>query len=213
MKDFLSRMYPPDFEAVPPVSQSIIETIQIAVVGTVLGAIFALPLGLLAARNISPPIAQISSRFILNFIRTIPSIVWALFFVAAVGLGPFPGALAITFYTIGFLGKLYFESIEAIDPGQVEAVTATGANKIQVIWYAVFPQIISLFASYILYIFEYNVRAAAVLGIVGAGGVGFYILMYVRTFQYEKVATVIVLLLVTVTAIDWLSSKVRTRII
>lgn len=211
--DFFSRMYPPDQEVLVTSLRSVLETGEMALIGTTFGAIISLPLGIMAARNVAPLWLQVAARGILNAIRTIPSIVWALMFVAAVGLGPFPGVLALTMYSVGYLAKFYYEAVEAIEPGPCEALACTGAGKVQVFQYGVMPQVMPLVIGYTLYIFEYNIRAAAILGVVGAGGVGFYIQLYLRNFQYQKAATVLIVLFVVVTMVDWLSSRIRARFV
>lgn len=213
MADFLLRMFPPHEDAIVPAWKSLVETIQIAFIGTLIGVLLALPPSFLAAKNIAPTWLYLPFRSILTLVRTIPVIVWALFFVAAVGLGPFPGILATVMYTVGFVGKLFYESIESVDKTQIEAVQSTGASTLNVWRYGILPQVAPHFIGYSLYIFEYNVRAATVLGIVGAGGVGFYLLHYMRSFQYDMAATVILITLPTVMIIDAISLYLRKRIL
>ncbi len=213
MLDFVGRMVPPDLTVAGAAWKSLVETIQIAFVGSMVGVVLALLPSFLAAKNVTPPALTILFRTLLTFIRTIPIIVWALLFVAAVGLGPFPGILATAMYTIGFVGKLFYEAIEAVERAQVEAVQSTGASRLNVWRYGVLPQVAPHFLGYALYIFEYNVRAATVLGIVGAGGVGFYLLHYMRSFQYEMAATVILMTLPVVLLIDAASMYVRKKIV
>ncbi|MBA2661213.1 MAG: phosphonate ABC transporter, permease protein PhnE [Bradymonadaceae bacterium] len=210
--DFLRRMLPPDFSVTTTVAQSLLETIQMALIGTTLAALGSLPIAMCAARNIAPWPFQFAARLVLNLLRTIPSIIWGLFFVVIVGLGPFPGILALTFYASGYLGKFYYEGIEAIDPKPLLALKTVGASPIQRFRYGVFPQVLPLLLGYTLYMFEYNVRAASILGVVGAGGVGFYIYTYINNFQYDKAATALLLLLVLVTIIDAASSRLRARL-
>lgn len=212
-RGFLDRMFPPDLSVSKTVFASLIETIQMALIGTTLAAVVALPVAVLAARNLSPKPIQMGARLVLNFLRTIPSIIWGLFFVAIVGLGPFPGILALTFYAAGYLGKFYYEGIESIDPRPVTALRTVGASPIQRFRFGVFPQVLPLLLSYTLYMFEYNVRAASILGVVGAGGVGFYLYSYINNFHYHKAATALFFLLVVVTLIDALSSWARARLI
>ncbi|HWP34676.1 MAG TPA: phosphonate ABC transporter, permease protein PhnE [Thermodesulfobacteriota bacterium] len=212
MGEFLARMFPPNVEVAQTVSAAALETLQIALVGTTLGAVGALPLGFLAAANISPLPVRMAVRTLLNVIRTIPLVLVAIFFVAAMGLGPLPGTLATAVYSVGMLGKFYAEAIEAIDPGQVEGVAATGATPLQVMRFGVLPQVLPLFVAYTLYRLEVNIREGTVLGLVGAGGIGFYISFYIRSFQYQKVATVATIILVMVVAIDLLSAWIRARI-
>jgi phosphonate transport system permease protein len=180
MADFIARMFPPDFSVLGSALRGALQTLEIAIVGTSLAALLALPLGFLSARNIAPPSVFYGMRGLLNLFRSIDTIVYALFFVAAVGLGPFPGVMAVVVYTTMSLAKLYSEAVEGIDTGPVEAITATGATRLQILRYGVIPQIIPLFISYILYRLETNIRAAAIPGFVGAGGIGFYIQTYLR---------------------------------
>lgn len=211
-KDFLSRMLPPDPSVTGTVFTALLETIQMALVGTTMAAIIALPLAIAAARNTSPLPIRVVARFTLNFMRTIPSIIWGLFFVAIVGLGPFPGVLALTFYATGYLGKFFYEGIESIDLKPLVALRTTGASRLHVFRYGVFPQVLPLLTSYTIYMFEYNVRAASILGVVGAGGVGFYLYSYINNFTYTKAATTLLMLLALVTVIDAASSWVRGKL-
>lgn len=213
MADFLRRMAPPDLSVLGNAVKGAVQTLQIAVVGTGIAALLALPLGIVAARNTVAPWLFYIARSVLNAFRAIDTLVYALFFVAAVGLGPFPGVLAVVAYTTTVLAKLYSEAIEAIDPGPVEAATAAGATQLQTLVYAVIPQLLPLFVSYILYRFETNIRAAAILGFVGAGGIGFYIQTYLRMFNYPAASAVLLVLIAMVMAVDFASSRIRARLI
>ena len=213
MADFLRRMVPPNPSVLGNAVKGALQTLQIAVVGTGIAALLALPLGIVAARNTAAPWLFYVARSVLNSFRAIDTLVYALFFVAAVGLGPFPGVLAVVAYTTTVLAKLYSEAIEAIDPGPVEAATAAGATRLQTLVYAVIPQLLPLFVSYILYRFETNIRAAAILGFVGAGGIGFYIQTYLRMFNYPAASTVLLVLIGLVMAVDFASSRIRARLI
>ena len=213
MWDFLRRMVPPDLSVLGNALRGAVQTIQIAVVGTAVAAVAALPVGFAAARNAAPPWLFYGARLLLNTFRAIDTLVYALFFVAAVGLGPFPGVLAVVVYTATVLGKLYSEAIEAIDPGPVEAVRATGASSLQVLRWGVLPQIVPQFLSFTLYRFETNIRAAAVLGFVGAGGIGFYIQTYLRLLNYPAAATVLLVLIVLVMIVDFASSRLRAHLV
>ena len=210
--DFLQRMFPPDPTVMPTIAASLVETVQIALLGTTLAAALALPMAMLAARNVSPRPLRWVARLALNSLRTVPSLIWGLFFVAMVGLGPLPGVLALTFYAAGYLGKFYYEGIESIDPRPRIALRAVGASALQRFRYGVFPQVTPLLLGFTLYMFEYNVRAASILGVVGAGGVGYYLYSYVNSFQYDRAATALLLLLLVVTAIDAASSRLRRRL-
>ena len=213
MWDFLRRMIPPDLSVLGNALRGAMETIQIAVVGTAVAAVLALPMGFAAARNAAPPWLFYWARSLLNAFRAVDTLVYALFFVAAVGLGPFPGVLAVMVYTATVLAKLYSEAIEAIEPGPVEAVRATGATTLQVLRWGVMPQLGPQFLSFTLYRFETNIRAAAVLGFVGAGGIGFYIQTYLRLLNYPAAATVLLVLIGLVMIVDFASSRLRARLV
>jgi phosphonate transport system permease protein len=213
MWDFLRRMVPPDLSVLGNAVRGAMETIQIAVVGTAVAAVLALPMGFAAARNAAPPWLFYWARSLLNAFRAVDTLVYALFFVAAVGLGPFPGVLAVMVYTATVLAKLYSEAIEAIEPGPVEAVRATGATTLQVLRWGVLPQLVPQFLSFTLYRFETNIRAAAVLGFVGAGGIGFYIQTYLRLLNYPAAATVLLVLIGLVMIVDFASSRLRARLV
>lgn len=213
MWDFMRRMVPPDLSVLGNALRGAAETIQIAVVGTAVAAVLALPLGFAAARNAAPPWLFYWARSLLNAFRAVDTLVYALFFVAAVGLGPFPGVLAVMVYTATVLAKLYSEAIEAIEPGPVEAVRATGATTLQVLRWGVLPQLVPQFLSFTLYRFETNIRAAAVLGFVGAGGIGFYIQTYLRLLNYPAAATVLLVLIGLVMIVDFASSRLRARLV
>jgi phosphonate transport system permease protein len=213
MWDFLRRMVPPDLSVLGNAVRGAMETIQIAVVGTAVAAVLALPMAFAAARNAAPRWLFYWARSLLNAFRAVDTLVYALFFVAAVGLGPFPGVLAVMVYTATVLAKLYSEAIEAIEPGPVEAVRATGATTLQVLRWGVLPQLVPQFLSFTLYRFETNIRAAAVLGFVGAGGIGFYIQTYLRLLNYPAAATVLLVLIGLVMIVDFASSRLRARLV
>jgi phosphonate transport system permease protein len=213
MWDFMRRMVPPDLSVLGNALRGAVETIQIAVVGTAVAAVVALPLGFAAARNAAPAWLFYWARSLLNAFRAVDTLVYALFFVAAVGLGPFPGVLAVMVYTATVLAKLYSEAIEAIEPGPVEAVRTTGATTLQVLRWGVLPQLAPQFLSFTLYRFETNIRAAAVLGFVGAGGIGFYIQTYLRLLNYPAAATVLLVLIGLVMIVDFASSRLRARLV
>jgi len=192
---------------------SMIETIQMAFIGTVVGISIALPLSMLAARNLYSKWVYVPIRAILAAARTFPSILWAILFVIMVGLGPFAGILAIIMYTVGFIAKLQYESIEAIDSDPVEAVSSIGISKSQLIRYVVLPESAPHLLSQMLYMFDYNVRQTSILGLVGAGGIGFYIINYIKFFEYGKAAIFMLVVLITVLIIDWISVKIRDKYI
>lgn len=232
MFDLLKRMVPPEFELArgtknvisvlgnelqigwPVVVTAVVETIQMAIIGTVGAVLMSIPLSLLAARNISPhPAIYQAARLVLNFLRSIPELVYALLFVAAVGLGPFTGVMALAFSSVGSLTRLYAEAIEQIDPQQVNALRATGANGLQTFIYAVVPQALPLLISYSIVYFESNVRHATILGYVGAGGVGYKLFEYMGTSAYRKLLGTAIVLVIAVTIIDRFSNYLRQRFI
>lgn len=213
MIDLLKEMVPPDWSYFQVITTAMLDTIRMAIIGTTLGAILAIPLALFAASNVfTSTFLYGPARLILNFIRTIPDLLLAAIFVAIFGIGPLPGILALTFFSIGLVAKLLYESIESIDPGPLEAMTAVGANKVQWIVYGVIPQVKAHFVSYVLYTFEVNVRAAAVLGLVGAGGIGLYYDRTLGFLQYQQTASIIIYTLVVVLLIDYISTLLREKL-
>lgn len=214
MADITSRMFPPNFAILPKLIMPIIETVQISIWGTTLGILFAVPFGLMASRNIAANhFIYLGSRLILNTLRSIPEVVFALLFVAAVGLGPFPGVLAIAFHCSGMLGKFLADSIENVDPGPLDALRATGAKKMQVITYAIVPQILPEFVSLVLFRWEMNFRASTILGIVGAGGIGYELMTSMRLFRYQEMTVILLAILMVVIIVDLTASIIRKRII
>lgn len=209
-----SGFFPPDTKRLPEYLHEMIITIKMAMWGTVLATLAAVPLSILAARNTSPhPIIYQVTRRSLDFIRGLNEFVLALIFVAAVGLGPFPGILALAVGTAGVLAKLISEGIEVVDPGQVEAVRATGAKGLQVFTHGIWPQVVPHTVSMILYRFESNVRSATVLGLVGAGGIGLYVTESIRSFNFKAGCTVIIVILISVFIVDFISAQVRKRLV
>jgi phosphonate transport system permease protein len=232
MGDLIGRMFPINFEFArgtentitlfgremvigwPLIITATIETVQMAIIGTLGAVIFSVPVSLLAARNTSPhPIIYQSVRFVLNFMRSIPELIWAILFVAGVGFGAFAGVLALVFGSLGSLARIYAEAIEQIDPQQVLAVRATGASGVQAFVYAVIPQALPLLISYSIIFFESNVRHATILGLVGAGGLGVKLWEYTGLGDYQRLMGTIVVLVVAVTIIDRFSSWLRQRFI
>ena len=192
---------------------SMFETIQMAFIGTIVGVVIALPLSMFAARNLNSKWVYAPVRVILAAIRTFPSILWAILFVIMVGLGTFAGVLAIIMYTIGFVAKLQYESIETVDTDPMDAVSSIGVSKWQLVRYVVLPESAPHLLSQILYMFDYNVRQSSILGLVGAGGIGFYIINYIKFFEYGKAAVFMLVVLVAVLIIDWMSVKIRDKYI
>lgn len=214
MVDFIARMFPPDISNLGRFLSKAIETLQMAIVGSTLGALIALPLSFLAARNVMPnKFVYHAVRGIFDTCRGINEIVWGLIFVSMVGLGPFPGVLALTVHVTGALGRYFSESIETVDPEIIRSVISTGANKFQVIVRGIFPQVKPLFINYSLYYLENNFRAATVLGLVGAGGIGMELLTSMRLFRSQEVLTILIIMVLMVIAIDRFSAYIRKKIV
>ncbi len=212
MLDFINRLFPPNFEVLDLAIKALIETVQMSIWGTTIGAIFSLPIAIISAHNLAPKWLQFIGNVLQNAIRSVPSIVLGLFFVSATGLGAPAGTLALGIYTIGYLGKFYQEAIESVQPSSIEYLQISGASWLQIAQYGIIPQILPLGLGYTLYMFEYNIRAASVLGVVGAGGIGFELVNYIKGFEYNKATTMMLVLLVVVTIIDFISSKLRQKL-
>jgi len=213
MGQYAGGFFPPDFSDWRHYVSELVITLQIAAWGTALAIVGSVPLALLASANITPWWVHQPVRRVLDACRSINEIVFALLFVVAVGLGPFAGVLALWVHTTGVLAKLFSEAVEAIDPQPVEGIRATGAHPLAEIVYGVIPQVMPLWISYALYRFESNVRSASVVGMVGAGGIGMVLWDVIRGFQYAQTAAVLIMLVVAVSLIDLLSSKLRKRVI
>lgn len=212
--ELIGRMMPPDLSVLPELVEPMIETLEMALLGTTIPIFFALPLAFLSAVNTTPhPIVSAFTRTLIGALRTIPELIWAMVLVTAVGLGPFPGVIALTLHSIGGLGKFYYEAIEATDPGIIEAMEATGANRVRVILYGIMPNVLPLMMSSTLYYWEYNNRASTVLGLVGAGGIGLTLTHALQDFQYPVVITCLILIVLILVVIDRISAYLRARII
>lgn len=204
----------PDWSYAGTVAVKLFNTIEMAFLGTVIAVVLSIPVGLLAARNATPhPIVSHGLRGLLTLMRSLPEIMWALVFVSAVGLGPLPGVAALGFVTVGYLGKFLYEAIEAVPDAPVEGVAAHGANRMQVRLFALLPQAWPDFIATTFYVFEHNVRAATVLGLVGAGGIGYDMIMAMRLFQYDRLVLIVLSIYLAVTLLDRLSDQLRRRVI
>lgn len=207
---FLRGYVRPSFAHVAEYAWQCVVTICIALWGTVLAIGLAVPLGLLGARNVAPhPLVYHLARRAMDVLRAVNEFVFALMFVTAVGLGPFAGLLALGVHTGGVLGKLLSEAVEAIDPGQAEGVAAVGAGRLHVVAFGVVPQVLPSFLSYVLLRFESDIRSASVIGMVGGGGIGFYLWDTIRAFNDREAATVILLIVAMVMSVDVVSARVR----
>ena len=208
----------PDLKILPDVVRFALETLFIAILGTTIGTLIAIPLSFVAARNLMRRSLVGSAvyfvvRALMSVIRSVPTLFWGILWVITVGIGPFPGVLAVATFSVGLISKLFSEAIEAIDWGQVEALTATGANPIQVIVHGVLPQVTPYMIANVLYSFEVNVHSSTVLGGVGAGGIGLLFRQYIGLFLYSDMAMLLIVVIVMTMVIDYSSAAIRRRII
>ncbi len=208
-------MIPPDpGSSLPAYLQAMGETLSIAVLGTTLAALLALPVSLLAARNVIPSAwLRFPVRRSLDTIRGIDTLIWALVWINVVGLGPFAGVLAIAISDFGAFGKLFSEAIEGADRKQVEGIRASGGSPLHEIRFGLMPQVLPVIAGQVLYFIESNTRSATIIGIVGAGGIGLQLAEQIRVLEWQKVSFLILMILVAVAAIDWISGRLRFAII
>ena len=213
MLDLLAKIFQPNWEFFPKVISPLIDTIKMSVLGTVIGCVLALPVAILSSSNINRSLPLVSFfRFILALIRTLPTLIIALVCALIFSLGTFSGTVAIAIFTFGIVAKMLFESIETIDMGPFEAMEALGANKFQAFWSACVPQILPVYLSHSLYCFEMNIRASAILGYVGAGGLGITINERIGWRDYNSLGMVLLSLFVVVVAIDFFSEYLRKKL-
>jgi len=211
--DILSRMLPPDFSNLNELIYAMFETIEIAFLGTFIAIVLSIPLGLFSARNLAPNyFVYIICKTIVIFFRAIPEFIIAMILVIAIGFGAMPGVLALGLHTMGFLAKFYAEDIEHINKGPIDALKSSGATKSQIISFGIIPQILPAFVANNLYILDRNVRMATMLGIVGAGGIGYELQSSFRMFEYPRVSAIIIIIFFTIFLIDAFSSLVRSKI-
>lgn len=207
---FTSSLFPPEASVLETVLLAMLETLQIAFVGTVLGAVLALPLSLLATRGLfTTPVTE-PVRVLLAVVRTIPALLWGIIFVIAIGLGPGAGSLGIALYTLGYLGKLFYETFEGVDPEVMEGVRSVGCGPAHLASFAVLPEAANNLLAQLLFMYEYNVRSSSIMGFVGAGGIGYYLLGYIQVLRYDALMTAILVTLVVVMAIDFISARLRS---
>jgi phosphonate transport system permease protein len=213
MVDIVRRSMPPDFSDFDQVLWPTLETIDIAIFGTLMGLILSLPLAVLAAANVTPSrLFYYASRGLIGFTRAVPDLVWALLFVTAVGLGPFPGGLALAVHSIGMMGRLFAETIEHMDMAPIEALSLTGARRMQIFTHGVLPSVLPSLLGISLYRLDENIRSSLVLGFVGAGGIGFQLLTAMNLFQYQQVSVLLIVTFVIVLAAERLSAIARERL-
>jgi phosphonate transport system permease protein len=209
MAEYAASFFPPSFRDWRLYVNEMLVTLQIAVWGTVLAVLFAIPCGLLCSSNIVPWWIYQPMRRVMDAARAINEMVFAMLFVVAVGLGPFAGVMALFIHTTGILAKLFSEAVEAIDPHPVEGIRSTGASALDEVVFGVIPQVLPLWISYSLYRFESNVRSATVVGMVGAGGIGVVLWEIIRGFYYAETCAVMIIIVLTVSMIDLVSARIR----
>jgi phosphonate transport system permease protein len=213
MADLIRRAMPPDFSQLPAAFWPTLQTVDIALFGTMMAIVIAAPLALLAAANMTPSrYAYYAARAIIGLTRAVPDLVWALLFVTAVGLGPFPGGLALGVHSVGMLGRLFAETIEQMDMAPIHALELTGARRIQVFSFGIVPTILPSLLGISLYRLDENIRSSLVLGFVGAGGIGFQLLTDMNLFQYQDVSLLLIIIFVIVLAAERVSAALRTRL-
>ncbi|MCS7095400.1 MAG: phosphonate ABC transporter, permease protein PhnE [Thaumarchaeota archaeon] len=208
---FLANAFPPDPRPTPLLLLSMLETVLIALAGTVIAVLISVPLASMSTRSLFSTPVTTFFRLLLSVIRTVPSILWALLFVITVGLGPLAGVLGTAMYSIGYLGKLLYEAFDVVDREVLDSVRMSGAGKIALMRYVVIPESANYIISQSIFMFEYNVRASTILGLVGAGGIGFYILSYVQVLDYRSLTTTLLIVLAFVVIFDLISSRLRSR--
>ena len=213
MAQLFSEMMPPDFSRWRFWLKPLLDTLAMSIAGTALAVVISLPLALLAAPNISPhPVVQHATRTLLAFMRSVPEIIMGILFVAAVGFGALPGVLALALHSVGMVGKFYAEAIEHVDPKPLEAARAAGATRFQVITHAVLPQVMPQLSDITIYRWEYHFRASAVLGIVGAGGIGFELIAALRLMSYDQVSAILLAILACVLVVDGIGARLRAAL-
>jgi phosphonate transport system permease protein len=208
---FARGMVPPDLGILPMALRALGETLVMAFAGTALGFLYSLPLGVMGTGTLFPRPVVLMTRFVMAAIRTIPSLVWAVLLVVVVGLGPLAGTLALAVYTVGYLGKLYAEFFDGVDPEVLEAVRGAGANRLHLARYVIWPETANSVLSQLLFMLEYNVRVSSILGFVGAGGIGYYMYLYVNSLEYQRLSTLLILILALVLLMDVASAWLRRR--
>lgn len=208
----IGDMLPPDFSEAKTWIKPLLDTVAMSIAGTALAVTFSLPLGFLAAHNSTPhPLIYQMARGLLNVLRSIPELILGIIFVAAVGFGALPGVLALGLHSIGMIGKFFAEAIEHADKAPIEAARAAGATPLQVVVHGILPQVLPQMLDVSLYRWEYNFRASTVMGMVGAGGIGFELMSSLRIMQYRDVSAILLIIFVMVTLADGFSAYLRKR--
>ncbi len=209
---FAAQFFPPDFSVTPQILGALGETVQIAVMATAFAVILALPLAIAGAQNIAPRWLNLTTRMFLNAVRTLPSLIWALLAVAVVGANSLAGVIGLTFYSLGYLGKFFSDAFESVDTKIADGLRQTGASRVQAFQYGLLPQVKPIILSHALWMLEYNIRSAAIIGYVGAGGIGLLLHTYQEFGQWEKFSTVLIFILALVTMLDFFGEWLRGRL-
>lgn len=209
---FLSRFWPPDFSILPQILPSLWETFQIAVLSTLAASLIGIPLAAAASKTTAPRALVAATRFLLNIIRAIPGLVWALITVAVLGANAGAGVAALAIYSLGYLGKFFSDAFESADPAVGNALRASGASRVQAFQYGIWPHARPLIWSHTLWMLEYNIRSAAIIGYVGAGGIGTWLHTYQEFYQWDKFAAVLACILIAVILLDLAGSKLRSAL-
>jgi phosphonate transport system permease protein len=213
LRRFVGQFFPPDFSVTPQLLDALGETIQIAVMATFFAVVLALPLAVSGAQNIAPRWLNLATRMILNAVRTLPSLIWALLAVAVVGPNSLAGVIGLTFYSLGYLGKFFSDAFESVDTEISDGLRGLGADRVQAFQYGLLPQVKPLILSHALWMLEYNIRSAAIIGYVGAGGIGLLLHTFQEFGQWRKFSTVLIFILALVTALDFLGEWLRGKLI
>ena len=211
--DLMQHMFPPDMSILLSLWTPFLETLQVGILATLIGSVIAVPVGFLAAANMSPIYIYHPVRLVLNVFRGVSEIIWALLFVVAVGLGPMAGVLALIIFAVGVQSKLVAEAVEAVDPGPLEAMRALGARPWKVFLYGALPQVLPLYLTFCLYYWDHNTRQATILGFVGAGGLGVTLFWDISVYEFERATTSVILMIIMITAIDRFCLFLRKKII
>lgn len=214
MGELFKKFFPPNLGLFQAIWPALAETIQMAIISTTIAGVLCIPLSLLAANNVTTnKFVYNFVRFLLNVLRTIPDLVLAVIFVALFGIGALPGIIALIIFSLGILAKLISETIESIEMNPLEAMQASGANTIQTIYFSVVPQVLPQFTSFVLYVFEINIRASVVLGLVGAGGIGQILDQQIKFYKYPNAMGIIIIIFALVVIIEYISTKIREAIV
>ena len=213
LSEFAADLFPPRVDVIPTLAWAMLETIEIAFLGTLLGFLMSMPLAFFGNRVLFGRGVTSIARLIIGAIRSIPSILYGVIFVVGFGLGPAGGTLGVAFYTVGYLGKFYYEAFEAVDVEVLEAVRSTGSSRLQLMRYAILPESTNTVISQLLFMFEYNIRASTIMGFVGAGGIGYYMLGYTQMLQYQHLLTALLMTFGVIMVIDYLSLKIRSTVL